>query len=89
VQNHNKRSEAERLSESVEAPQSPWHTEVGQLLTQAAMLCVEHDVDLDAFMKGAWSAYVETRPGMRDFLEEMHLRDQLEELRKAGRMGEA
>lgn len=90
--NHNDRhavSEAERPSEAVEAPQFPWHAQVGRLLTQAAMLCVEHDVDLDAFMKGAWSAYVETRPGMRDFLEEMQLRDQLEEMRKAGRMGEA
>jgi hypothetical protein len=91
VPNHNNRPavEAERPSEPIEAPQSPWHAQVGHLLTQAAALCVDHDIDLDAFMKGAWSAYVETRPGMRDFLEEMHLRDQLEELRKAGRMGEA
>jgi hypothetical protein len=67
----------------------PWHAEVGELLAQAATLCVEHGLDVDAFMKGAWSAYVEARPGLRDYLEEMQLRSQLDEIRKAGRMGEA
>jgi hypothetical protein len=67
----------------------PWHAEVGDLLAQAAILCVEHGVDLDGFMKGAWSAYVEARPGFRDYLEEMHLRTQLDELRKADRMPKA
>ena len=67
----------------------PWHTEVGDLLAQAAILCVQHGLDVDTFMKGAWSAYVEARPGMRDYLEEMQLRNQLDELRKLGRVGEA
>jgi hypothetical protein len=75
--------------EPVEAPGQPWQVEVGRLLTQAAALCVEQGVDVEAFMKGAWSAYVETRPGMRDYLEEVQLRDQLEEIRKLGRMGQA
>jgi hypothetical protein len=76
-------------SEPVEAHGLPWQVEVGRLLTQAAAICVEQGVDVDAFMKGAWSAYVEARPGMRDYLEEMQLRDQLEEIRKLGRMGQA
>ena len=76
-------------SEPVEAPGLPWQVEVGRLLTQAAAICVEQGVDVDAFMKGACSAYVEARPGMRDYLEEMQLRDQLEEIRKLGRMGQA
>ena len=76
-------------SEPIEAPRKPWQAEVGALLTQAAALCVEHGVDLDNFMKGAWSAYVESRPGMREQLEEMQLRDQLEEIRQSGRMAEA
>jgi hypothetical protein len=76
-------------SEPVEAHGLPWQVEVGRFLTQAAALCVEHGVDVDAFMKGAWSAYVESRPGMRDYLEEMQLRDQLDEIRKLGRMGQA
>ena len=75
--------------EPIDAPRLPWQAEVGRLLTQAASLCVEHGIDLETFMKGAWSAYVEARPGMRDYLEEMQLRDQLEEIRRTGRMGEA
>jgi len=82
-------SETETSSEPRETPRLPWHAEVGQLLTRAAQLCVQQGLDLDSFMKGAWSAYVETRPGMRDYLEEIQLRDQLEEIRKLGRMGEA
>ena len=72
-----------------DASLKPWHAEVGDLLAQAALLCVQHGLDVDTFMKGAWSAYVEARPGLRDYLEEMQLRNQLEELRKLGRMGEA
>jgi hypothetical protein len=71
------------------APRQPWFVEVSQLLSRAAELCVEHGLDVDNFMRGAWSAYVESRPGMREQLEEMQLRDQLDELRKLGRMGEA
>ncbi|HEU0035489.1 MAG TPA: hypothetical protein VFQ53_32990 [Kofleriaceae bacterium] len=70
-------------------PEKPWHAQVGDLLAQAAIMCVEHGLDVDTFMKGAWSAYIEARPGLRDYLEEMQLRNQLEELRKLGRMGEA
>jgi hypothetical protein len=96
VHNHNNTANADieiatepndAIDESIEA--KPWHAEVGQLLTQAAELCVEHGVDLDGFMRSAWSAYVESRPGMRDYLEEMQLRDQLAELRKLGHMGQA
>jgi hypothetical protein len=66
-----------------------WPAEVAHLLSRAAELCVEHGIDVDAFMRDAWSAYVDTRPGMREHLEEMQLRKQLEELRKAGRVADA
>jgi hypothetical protein len=90
VQNPNNLSaEVQPPSEPVEPGRRAWNAEVSRLLAQAATLCVEHGVDVDAFMSGAWSAYVEARPGMRDHLEEMHLRDQLDELRKAGRLGSA
>lgn len=69
--------------------QLPWDSEVGGLLAAAAALCVEHGLDVDTFMHGAWDAYVEARPGMRDYLEELQLRSQLDELRRLGRMGEA
>jgi len=67
----------------------PWHSEVGDLLAQAAILCVAHGLDVDTFMKGAWSAYVEARPGLKDYIEEMKLRNQLDDIRKNGRMAEA
>jgi hypothetical protein len=86
---HPENQDIQKDIEPIEAPGQPWQAEVGRLLTQAAALCVEQGVDVEAFMKGAWSAYVETRPGMRDYLEEMQLRDQLEEIRKLGRMGQA
>lgn len=77
-------------SEPIDTPRLlPWQAEVGRLLTAAAALCVQEGVDVDNFMKGAWSAYVEARPGMRDYLEELQLRDQLEEIRKLGRMAQA
>lgn len=75
-------------TEPVEAP-SPWHQEVRQLLTRAADLCVQHGLDIDDYMTGAWAAYIEARPGLRDQIEELRLRDQLEELRKLGRVGKA
>jgi hypothetical protein len=92
VQNHNNTAEA-NIELSTEPSDSidrvPWHAEVGRFLTHAAELCVEHGVDLDSFIHGAWSAYLEARPGMRDYLEEMQLRDQLDEIRKLGQMGQA
>jgi hypothetical protein len=98
VQNHNisapelanrdERTEAGDATEPTAAPR-PWQAEVGQLLQRAAALCSEHGVEVDAYMNGAWSAYVEARPGLREQLEEAQLREQLEELRRLGRLGEA
>jgi hypothetical protein len=91
VQNHTHASAEPETNESepIDAPRQPWQAEVSRLLTRAAALCVAEGVEVENFMKGAWSAYIEARPGMRDYLEEIQLRDQLEEIRKAGRMGEA
>jgi len=72
-----------------EPAQRPWHAEVADLLGRAARACIEHGIDIDAFMGGAWSAYVESRPGFKEALEEMQLRTQLDELRKAGKLGAA
>ena len=73
----------------MEEQTSTWQSEVTELLRRAAELCVENGVDVDAFMRGAWSTYVESRPGMRDAIEELQLRAQLDELRRAGRVPEA
>jgi hypothetical protein len=70
-------------------PVKPWPAEVADLLSRAAELCIDHGMDVDAFVRDAWSAYVDTRPGMREYLEELQLRNQLEELRKAGRIADA
>lgn len=64
----------------------PWNVEVSELLTRAAELCVEHEVDVDPFVRGAYSAYLEARPGLREQLAEMQLKMQLEEMRKLGRI---
>jgi hypothetical protein len=73
----------------VSSARQPWYTEVSQLLSHAAELCVAHGLDVESFMSGAWSAYVESRPGMREQIEELQLREQLDELRKLGRLGAA
>jgi hypothetical protein len=70
-------------------PSKPWTVQLDELLAQAAELGARHGVDADAFMKGAWAAYIDARPGLREQLEEMQLKTQLEELRKLGRIGEA
>jgi hypothetical protein len=70
-------------------PSKPWTAQLEELLAQAAALGARHGVDADSFMKGAWSAYIDARPGLREQLEEMQLKNQLDELRKAGRIGEA
>ena len=66
-----------------------WQSEVSELLARAAELCVEHDVDMDPFVRGAYSAYLEARPGLREHLEEQQLKATLEEMRKGGRMARA
>jgi hypothetical protein len=67
----------------------PWDAAANQLLREAALLCIAHGVDPDTFMSGAWSAYVASRPGMRDQLEEQQLREHIDELRKLGRLPSA
>ena len=70
-------------------PPKPWAEQLQELLTQAAALGARHGVDPDAFMRGAWTAYMDARPGLREHLEEVQLKSQLDELRKQGRVGEA
>ncbi len=70
-------------------PVKHWTVQLDELLAQAAELGARHGVDADAFMRSAWSAYIDARPGLREQLEEMQLKNQLEELRKLGRIAEA
>ena len=66
-----------------------WQSEVSELLARAAELCVEHDVDMDPFVRGAYSAYLAARPGLREHLEEQQLKATLDEMRKSGRIASA
>jgi hypothetical protein len=70
-------------------PTKSWQSEVSELLARAAQLCVENDVEMDPFVRGAYSAYVEARPGMREYLEELQLKATLEQMRTQGRIAEA
>lgn len=47
------------------------------------------DADLDSFMRAAWTAFVEARPGLRERLEELRFLAELETLREQGRVPEA
>jgi hypothetical protein len=60
--------------------------EWSSLLAQAAR---KYDGDADAFMRGAMSAYLDAHPGMREHLEDLQLREQLEKLRANGLMAQA
>lgn len=70
-------------------PNQAWQTEVSELLARAAQLSADHGVDVDPFVRGAYSAYLDARPGMREWLEEMQLRETLDEMRRGGRMPSA
>jgi hypothetical protein len=58
-----------------------------ELLALAA--CAAGEADLDAFMRAAWSAFVDARPGLRERLEEIRFLSELESLRGQGRIPEA
>lgn len=66
-----------------------WQAQVSDLLSRAAELCVEHEVEMDPFVRGACSAYLEARPGMREELADRELAEKLDELRRAGRIATA
>ena len=76
------------MPESAATPPG-WAIEIEGLLTRAAELCIEHDVDPSSFMRGAWAAYVESRPDLREHLEDLELRQQLAALRAHGAIGQA
>jgi hypothetical protein len=66
-----------------------WANRLGELLVEAATLGVAHELDVDAFMQGAWRAYLDARPGLKEHLEEMQLLTQLEAARESGRIAKA
>lgn len=63
--------------------------ELSSLLGRAGELAASMGLELDAWMRAAWSAYVDARPGLREHIQDMQLMAQLTELRESGRIGQA
>jgi hypothetical protein len=63
--------------------------EIADLLERAAQLAAANGIEGDAFKRAAWNAYLDARPGLRQQLEDKHLRAQLRKLRKRGLVGSA
>ncbi len=66
-----------------------WKSEVKELLARAAQISAEHGVEMDPFLRRATGAYLDARPGMREHLEEEHLKARLEEPRESGKIAQA
>jgi hypothetical protein len=58
-------------------------------LAGAARASVDAHLSLEDFMRAAWAAYTEARPGLRAYLEEQAVRAQLDELRERGQVAQA
>lgn len=71
------------------AEAASWSQRVEELLIAAAALCAEHDVDPDAFMHAAWTACLDSRPGLREQIADAQLTAQVENLRARGQVGSA
>ena len=64
-------------------------SELETLLSRAADLSARHDLAKEDFMAAAWNAFLESRPGLREELEERELKSQLKKLRKQGLLAQA
>ena len=62
---------------------------LADLLEQAASTAAEAGIDLDDFVRAAWSAYVDGQPGLRAQLEEAQVMAHIDQLRRRGLVGEA
>jgi hypothetical protein len=58
-------------------------------LALAAESAARAGVDLQHFMAAAYGAYLEANPALRQQLESERLLEELEELRRRGRLGQA
>lgn len=63
--------------------------ETKDVLTRAAHQAAEAGVELDEFMRAAWSAYVDARPGLRARIEHSQTVARLAAMRERGLVGSA
>lgn len=64
-------------------------SELSALLEHAGQVAAKMDIELEAWMQAAWSAYVDARPGLREHLEDMQMMAQITAMRQRGRVGQA
>ncbi len=74
------------MTDSITTATSETDSPVRTLLAAAAVASLGDDVALDEFMRAAWLAYTEARPGLRDALEERAMRAQFDDLRARGQL---
>lgn len=63
--------------------------ELSELLARAGALAASLGVNMDNWMKEAWSAYVDAQPGLREHIEDMQLIAQLNSLRESGKIAQS
>jgi hypothetical protein len=66
---------------------TPTSHELDTLLARAAEHAAASGVDSDSFIRAAWAAFLDARPGLREELEEKELKSELRKLRKRGLVG--
>lgn len=69
------------------APEPSTLEQLDAHLQAAAFAAAASGVNLDEFMRQAWSAYVDSRPGLREHIADSQLVQQIQELRSAGKVG--
>jgi hypothetical protein len=63
--------------------------QIDRLLSRAAELAAANGVPTDEFMRAAYDAFLDARPGLREELATKQLRQELKKLRKRGLVGSA
>ena len=57
-----------------------------ELLAGAARASIDAEITVEAFMRAAYAAYMDSRPGLQEYLEDRAVRAQIAELRQRGQV---
>lgn len=72
-----------KIAEETSAAES-WSAHYHGLLTQAAEMAVEHEIDPELFVTAARHAYYNASPQLREQIEQTQILAQMEALRRMG-----
>jgi hypothetical protein len=61
--------------------------ELREAFRRVSSLAAELGLDLDDYMRLAWQAYMDERPGLREQLEDIRLVAEIQAMRLAGKVG--